>query len=110
MKEAIGRIKSRIDRYLEMASSSKQAEEFERMMVIIEQMMRSRDNDASVEKAVDRIIEAEGQFDGRNCYPVLWVNTFDSPTIIGIKGCGALRPCSRKCREVGEGSETGHKC
>ena len=23
------------------------------------------------------------------CYPVLWVNTFDSPTGIGIKECGA---------------------
>ena len=66
MNEAVGRIKSRIDRYLEMASSSNQAGEFERMMVIVEQMMRSRDNDASVEKAVDRVIEIEGQFDGRN--------------------------------------------
>ena len=23
------------------------------------------------------------------CYPVLWVNTFDSLTVIGIKECGA---------------------
>ena len=23
------------------------------------------------------------------CYPVLWVNTFDSPAGIGIKECGA---------------------
>ena len=23
------------------------------------------------------------------CYPVLWVNTFDSPTSIEIKECGA---------------------
>ena len=66
MKEAVGRIKSRINRYLEMASSSNQAGEFERMMLIVEQMMRSRDNDASVEKAVDRVVELEGQFDGRN--------------------------------------------
>ena len=22
------------------------------------------------------------------CYPFLWVNTFDRPTVIGIKGCG----------------------
>ena len=49
-----------------MASSSNQARELERMMLIVEQMMRSRDNDASVEKAVDRVIELEGQFDGRN--------------------------------------------
>ena len=28
--------------------------------------MRSRDNDASVEKAVNRVVEVEGQFDGRN--------------------------------------------
>ena len=66
VKEAVGRIKSRIDKYLEITSSSNQAGDFERMMVIIEQMMRSRDNDASVEKAVDRVIEIEGQFDGRN--------------------------------------------
>ena len=66
MKEAVGRIKSRIDRYLEMASSSNQVGEFERMMVIVEQMMRSRDNDASVEKVVDRVVEIEGQFDERN--------------------------------------------
>ena len=36
------------------------------MMPIVEQMMRSRDNDASVEKAVDRVVELEGQFDVRN--------------------------------------------
>ena len=66
MKEEVGRIESRMDRYLEMASSSNQAGEFERMMLIVEQMMRSRDNDASVEKAVDRVVELEGQFDGRN--------------------------------------------
>ena len=66
MKEAVRRIKSRIDRYLEMASSRNQVGEFERMMVIVKQMMRSRDNDASVEKVVDRVIESKGQFDGRN--------------------------------------------
>ena len=51
---------------MEMASSSNQVGEFERMMIIFEQMMRSRDNDASVEKAVNRVVEVEGQFDGRN--------------------------------------------
>ena len=66
MKEAVGRIKSRIDRYLEMSSSSNQVGEFERMMEIVEPMIRSQENDASVEKAVDRIVETEGQFDGRN--------------------------------------------
>ena len=66
MKEAVRRIKSRIDRYLEMASSSNQVGEFERIMAIVEQMMRSRDNDARVEKVVDRVVETEGQFDGRN--------------------------------------------
>ena len=50
----------RIDRYVEMASSSNQVREFERMMAIFEQLMRSRD------KAVDRVVELEGQFDGRN--------------------------------------------
>ena len=54
MKEEVGRIKSRIDRYLKMTSSNNQVGEFERMMMIVEQMMRSRDNDASVEKVVDR--------------------------------------------------------
>ena len=36
------------------------------MMAIFEQMMRCRDNDASVEKAVDRIVKVAGQFNGRN--------------------------------------------
>mgnify|MGYP000170286128 FL=1 len=36
------------------------------MMLIVEEMMRSRDNNASVEKAVDRVVALEGQFDGRN--------------------------------------------
>ena len=49
-----------------IGASSNQAGELERMMLIVEQMMRSRDNDASVEKAVDRVVELEGQFDGRN--------------------------------------------
>ena len=62
----VGRIKARIYRYVEMASSSNQAREFERMMEIFEQMMKCRDNDASVEKAVDRIVEVAGQFNGRN--------------------------------------------
>ena len=66
MKEAVERIEPRIHRYLEMASSSNQAGEFERMMAIVEQMMRSRDNNGSVEKAVYRVVETKGQFDGRN--------------------------------------------
>ena len=66
MKEAVGRINSRIDPYVDMASLKNQVGEFERMMVIVEQMMRSWDNDASVEKVVDRVVEIEGQFDGRN--------------------------------------------
>ena len=66
MKEAVRRIESRMDRYLEMASSTNQAGEFERMMEIVEQMMSSRDNDASVEKALERVVEIEGRFDGRN--------------------------------------------
>ena len=44
------------------------------------------------------------------CYPVLWVNTFDSPTGIGIKECGAWRPFSRKRSEVEQGSEMEHRC
>ena len=66
MKEAVRRIKSRINRYLEMASSSNQAGEFERMMAIVEQMMSSRDNDASVEKALEHVVEIEGRFDATN--------------------------------------------
>ena len=61
MKEVVGWIESRMDRYLEMAYL-----EFERMMEILKQMMSSQDNDASVEKAVDHVVEIEGQFDGRN--------------------------------------------
>ena len=49
-----------------MASSSNQAREFERMMEIFEQMMRCRDNDASMENVVNRLVEVEGQFNGRN--------------------------------------------
>ena len=37
VKEVVGRIKARIDRYLEMGSSSNQVGEFERMMIIFEQ-------------------------------------------------------------------------
>ena len=66
MKEVVRRIKARIDRDLQMASSSNQAGEFERMMAIVKQMMRSRNNDVSVEKAVERVVEIEGQFNGRN--------------------------------------------
>ena len=36
------------------------------MMAIFEQMMRCRDNNASVEKAVEHIVEVAGQFNGRN--------------------------------------------
>ena len=46
-----------------MASSSNQAGDFGILMVIVEQMMRSRDNDASLKKVVDRVVEIEGQFD-----------------------------------------------
>ena len=49
-----------------IASSSNQAVEFERMMVIFEQMMRCQDNDTNVGKAIDRIMEVVGQFNGRN--------------------------------------------
>ena len=45
----------------------------------------------------------------RDCYPFLWVNTFDSPTGIGIKECGAWRLFTRKRREVEKVSETGHR-
>ena len=47
---------------------------------------------------------------GVGCYPVLWVNTFDSLTVIGIKDCGVRRSRSRKRRQVGRGSETGYEC
>ena len=58
MNEVVGRIKVRIDRYLKtMESSSNQVGEIKRMMVIKEQMMRSWDNDATVEKAIDRVME-----------------------------------------------------
>ena len=40
VKEVVERIKARIDRYIEMASSSNQLGELERMMEIFEQMMR----------------------------------------------------------------------
>ena len=50
---------------MKMASSSNQAGELKRMMLIVEQMMRARDNDTSVEKAVDCVVELKGQIDGR---------------------------------------------
>ena len=53
--------KARIKRYLEMASSSNQTGEFERLMIVVEQMMRSWDKDASAEKAADRVVEIVGQ-------------------------------------------------
>ena len=41
-----------------MASLSNQVGKFERMMVIVEQMMRSRDNDANVEKSIHRSLRS----------------------------------------------------
>ena len=49
-----------------MAFSSNQAGEFERMRVIFKQMIRSQDNNTSVEKVVGRVVEVVGQFYGRN--------------------------------------------
>ena len=46
-------------------SSSNQVGKLKRMMLIVEQMMRARDNDTSVEKAVDCVVELKGQIDGR---------------------------------------------
>ena len=50
---------------MEMRFSSNQVGESKRMMIIFEQMMRSQDNDASLEKAVDCVVEIVGQFNER---------------------------------------------
>ena len=50
-----------------MASSSNtQADEVAKLVAIVEHMMRARDNDASLDKAIDRTVEIAGQFGGRN--------------------------------------------
>ena len=116
MKESVGRIKSRIDRYLEMASASNQAGEFEMMMVIVEQMMRSQENDASVEKVVDRVVEIEGQFDGRNILKFLYAykremnqrDVFEARQITSLKRVTANNVLMRVI-ELQEGKTTWSK-
>ena len=50
-----------------MASSTNtQADEVAKLVSIVEHMMRARDNDASLDKAIDRTVEIAGQFGGRN--------------------------------------------
>ena len=50
-----------------MASSSNtQGDEVVKLVAIVEHMMRARDNDASLDKAIDRTFEIAGQFCGRN--------------------------------------------
>ena len=50
-----------------MASSSNtQGDEVVKLVAIVEHMMRARDNDASLDKAIDRSVEIAGQFCGRN--------------------------------------------
>ena len=50
-----------------MASSTNtQVDEVAKLVAIVEHMMRARDNDARLNKAIDRTVEIVGQFGGRN--------------------------------------------
>ena len=50
-----------------MASSTNiQVDEVAKLVAIVEHMMRARDNDARLDKAINRTVEIAGQFDGRN--------------------------------------------
>ena len=48
------------------SSSNTQADEVAKLVAIVEHMMRARDNDASLDKAIDRTIEIAGHFVRRN--------------------------------------------
>ena len=48
------------------SSRNNQANEEAKLVAIVKHMMRDRDNDASLDKAIDRTVEIEGQFDERN--------------------------------------------
>ena len=50
-----------------MASfTNTQLDEVTKLVAIVEHMMRAHDNDARLDKAIDRIIDIAGQFGGRN--------------------------------------------
>ena len=50
-----------------MASSTNiHVDEVAKLVAIVEHMMRARDNDARLDKAIDRTIEIAGHFGGRN--------------------------------------------
>ena len=44
----------------------------------------------------DMSVDVDTNRSTSGCYPVLWVNTFDSLTVIGMKDCGVRRSRSRK--------------
>ena len=48
------------------SSTNIQVDEVAKLVAIVEHMMRARDNDARLDKAIDRTIEIAGQFGGRN--------------------------------------------
>ena len=48
------------------SSSNTQADEVAKLEAIVEHMMRARDNDANLDKAIDRTIEIAGHFVRRN--------------------------------------------
>ena len=48
------------------SSTNIQVYEVAKLVAIVEHMMRARDNDARLDKAIDRTIEIVGQFNGRD--------------------------------------------
>ena len=48
------------------SSTNIQVDEVAMLVAIVEHMMRARDNDARLDKAIDRTIEIVGQFNGRD--------------------------------------------
>ena len=74
-----------------------------KLVAIVEHMMRARDNDASLDKAIDWYIEIVGQFGGRNITDFLatykmemqkrdvieekQISSFKHVVAIGLQGC-----------------------
>ena len=48
------------------SSTNIQIDDVAKLVAIVQHMMRPRDNDARLDKAIDRTIEITGQFGGRN--------------------------------------------
>ena len=55
------------------SSTNIQVDEVAKLVAIVKHTMRARDNDARLDKAIDRTIEIVGQFGGRNIIDFLTI-------------------------------------